>query len=502
MEQKNYHVIIIGGGSSGMGAAYALKGRGYNVAVIEQQEELGGTACTSWVDSWIGALIPPHIERIFKELPAESKYGNIENAWLRDVYAEPGKSNGLWMKKEDLSAKYAHDLEGKVTLFTKYRFVRVLRKEEKQICSIEIESLENRQKKELFSSFFIDSSADGVLCRSANPIEGTDFYWGRDPQKRYNESVAAVNVDSCKEYLNEPSLFFNIVKGYDDSKLLSLCKTVYADYNSNGTIQTIHKPDYLQIDGYCSKGIVNPMTALGSGKIGFEVLHKGIDCTYSEFEKRIVEFWKFLKLSLQKSKEEGKNGIGAWDLGYLSWGYAGKSASYLGVRETYRIHCERMLNQNDLVRLIDPNRIGHFIATGSHTVDFHIVEGLNVDEINKLNGYYKEKEYQYPLIRPYGIPYECLIPRNLNNVLVASRCFGASQIALASARINMVMAQLGWVAGNAILVCLAGKLSNVRDIDISQLQSDDYTEFSSRTFKMYSKYNSRLKNELDLQKTV
>ena len=35
---RDYDVIIIGGGTGGMGAAYALKDNGYRVAVVDQQK--------------------------------------------------------------------------------------------------------------------------------------------------------------------------------------------------------------------------------------------------------------------------------------------------------------------------------------------------------------------------------------------------------------------------------------------------------------------------------
>jgi hypothetical protein len=83
----------------------------------------------------------------------------------------------------------------------------------------------------------------------------------------------------------------------------------------------------------------------------------------------------------------------------------------------------------------------------------------------------------------------------VKNVLIASRCYGASQIALASARGNFVMAQLGWAAGNAIKICLNSNHDDVRRVNIALLQSAEYTDFKNRVKKLESLFNNKLLKE-------
>lgn len=488
--EKPYDVVIIGGGTGAMGAAYALKNYNYSVAVIEQEPRLGGTACNSWVETWVEGVIPPYLEKICKELHIEG----WEEAFLSAHYTKTQKAHGLFLQRDLLSHKYQEDLKDKMDLFTGHKFISVLKKEEKEsrIKCISIVVKQGDTEKVITGKYFIDASADGVLCRAL----GEEHYSGRDSRSMYGESIAPIDNKFYKEFLNEPSLFFEIKNGYDDSKLLSRCTTVYAEYNPDGSIQKIVKPDYITLDGYWGGSFVNPMTGMGGGTVGSLVIREGVEASYKEFEKRIVEYWKYLKLSLTQAKEQGKARLGAWGTGFLSWGYTGIHAPYLGIRETFRIRCKYMLRQNDLIQLISSRKLYDYIACGSHTVDFHIVNGLDTKQLNAIN---QKQEDGMPSIRPYGIPYRCLIPYHIENVLIASRCMGASQIALASARINMVMAQIGWAAGNAVRMCLDHHLKSVNEVNVPELQSERYTAFEARIEMIESKYNHTLKSELQRQ---
>ena len=81
-------------------------------------------------------------------------------------------------------------------------------------------------------------------------------------------------------------------------------------------------------------------------------------------------------------------------------------------------------------------------------------------------------------LKPYGVAYGCLVPKKLANVLVASRGAGFTHIGAATFRLNKDIAQIGWVAGKAALMFCEGGLENVRDVDVSILQSDAYSGFA------------------------
>ena len=79
------------------------------------------------------------------------------------------------------------------------------------------------------------------------------------------------------------------------------------------------------------------------------------------------------------------------------------------------------------------------------------------------------------MFAPYGIPYECMLPKEIDNMLVACRGASFSHIASSSARLSRTMMALGEAAGEAAVQCIRTNrmpdqvdIANLRDkLDIS-----------------------------------
>jgi len=70
----------------------------------------------------------------------------------------------------------------------------------------------------------------------------------------------------------------------------------------------------------------------------------------------------------------------------------------------------------------------------------------------------------------YDIPYRCLVPKNIDNLLVAGRCMSSDQIAYESWRAMAHIFAIGEAAGTAgALAAKSG--ANVRQIDVRRLQN-------------------------------
>ena len=68
----------------------------------------------------------------------------------------------------------------------------------------------------------------------------------------------------------------------------------------------------------------------------------------------------------------------------------------------------------------------------------------------------------------YSIPYRCLVPKGLNNVLVAGRCIGADRGMQASARVIPCCYITGQAAGVAAAVCAEDGVC-ARDADVDKI---------------------------------
>ncbi len=69
----------------------------------------------------------------------------------------------------------------------------------------------------------------------------------------------------------------------------------------------------------------------------------------------------------------------------------------------------------------------------------------------------------------YSIPYRCLLPKEIEGLLVAGRCISATHEALGSVRASMTCMALGQAAGTAAALCVKNQ-QNPRIVDIQQLR--------------------------------
>ncbi|MEX2718493.1 MAG: FAD-dependent oxidoreductase [Candidatus Sigynarchaeum springense] len=129
----------------------------------------------------------------------------------------------------------------------------------------------------------------------------------------------------------------------------------------------------------------------------------------------------------------------------------------LGVRETRRIVGEHVLTEHELRGCEQfPDRI----ALGNYPVDIHDPKGSASTDIRRI-----------PAGKWYSIPYRCLVPRGISNVLVAGRPVSATHVAHSAIRVMPICAVIGHAAG--VAVGLASKHdANIalKDVPIGEIQ--------------------------------
>jgi hypothetical protein len=73
--------------------------------------------------------------------------------------------------------------------------------------------------------------------------------------------------------------------------------------------------------------------------------------------------------------------------------------------------------------------------------------------------------------RSYDIPFGCLIPKNLKNVLIAGRILSSTREANGSARVMGTCLATGEAAGTAAAICAKKKHGDVRKVDVAELRA-------------------------------
>lgn len=469
--EKNARVCILGAGTAGMAAAYALKNKDFKVIVVDKQAILGGTAVNAWVETWIEGINPPYLNDIFKQISSLT-VEDINRSWLPSNFALKGKGGkNLFVPHEQLSAIYLKDMKESINieLLCGYRFQDALINNNR-IEYIRVVSIDASEVIKISACFFIDCSG-GELCRY-HGIKDMDYFVGEDPYSRFEEPLMVHTVKYSMvnyDYLNEPSLFFKVgtVEKIESARPISIEKQNKIDSHV----------DYIY-NGYYTERWINPMTGMNIS--GNSVINLGEDAAYKMAKSHIHSYWEFICQEIERRKER-KNPSDNELYGYASIAESyvnmfplsdiESCAEMLGIRETYRIHCMYMTTEHDLSKSILEEALDDNIACGSHGLDFHVYGNLNASKVSEFNSF---------KLQPSGISYRSLIPKRFSNVLVAGKAFGASHIALSARRVNKDMAQLGWAAGNAIRICLEQNKEDtyLSPQEISLLQSDSYTHFA------------------------
>jgi hypothetical protein len=142
-----------------------------------------------------------------------------------------------------------------------------------------------------------------------------------------------------------------------------------------------------------------------------------------------------------------------------------QTGSLLGVRETRRIVGDYELTLHDYLA----RRSFHDdICRNAYFIDVHnkVKEAMqNVQDIHK----FESTTHRYGPGESHGVPYRCLIPRDLKNVLVAGRSVSAEQMVQGSIRIMACCLCMGEAAGLA--AALVKSTGDVRSVNIADLQN-------------------------------
>ncbi len=112
----------------------------------------------------------------------------------------------------------------------------------------------------------------------------------------------------------------------------------------------------------------------------------------------------------------------------------------LGKRESRRLLGDVVLTENDVrEKTVFPDAV----ATGTWSIDLH----------EKAGGPDYLTVCRQPLFGRYFIPFRSLYSRNVENLMMAGRCFSATHVGLGSPRVMNTTGQMGVAVGCAAAVC-------------------------------------------------
>lgn len=129
--------------------------------------------------------------------------------------------------------------------------------------------------------------------------------------------------------------------------------------------------------------------------------------------------------------------------------YLIQTATTIGVRETRRIVGEYTLTEKDA---LEGKRFKDVVAISA----------------NPVPAYYKERYFFKH--EGFDIPYRCLIPQKIENLILSGRCISAEPVPFQSARSMAPAMAVGQAAGTAAALCVKTQ-GTPRDLNVRILQS-------------------------------
>jgi hypothetical protein len=428
-------ILVCGGGTAGIVAAIAAARAGADVLVVEGLGQLGGTQSAGWVTP----MMPNKI------LTESLTHGINDDILHRAAQYDPPPTDLsgdlLWFNPVTL-ALVLDDLlaeaRGRV-LFHTYISDAIV--EDGVLSGIVIENKSGRQR--ISAKITIDCTGDAdVAFRAGVPCVSGDPEDGQNQPMSLRFALAGVDQERAAVFLADeigmncyarPPLF-EIGAGEAKNTPLGplICRAIADDVLAEddlGYLQffsMLGRPGELafncpRISGLCATDArdLSKAQTIGRQKI-----------------RRISKFFKTYIGGFEKS-------------------YIGTIAPMVGIRESRRIVGDYTLTEEDY---LTEARFPDAVARNSYPIDIHSTKAKGGLVMKHLPpGHYHE------------IPYRCLLPTGIENLLVAGRCLSATFVAQAAVRIQQNCRALGEAAGLAAVLALEVGVTP-RGIDTEELR--------------------------------
>lgn len=395
-EEKEFDLIVVGGGVAGICTALAALRSGVNVALINDRPILGG--CNgSEVRVCLGGeihLLPySALGNMVKEIAPVMGDPTI----YLERYFEDDRKLLAFEVPEGKKADYKILLNEAVT--------DVERDGDKIIAVICTNTLTG-VKTRMVGNTFADCSGDGILARKM----GCETMYGRESKDEFGESLA-------------PSEYQKLVMGHS-IRWYSEEGTEYEDFPkidwnlkfTDASCLNCESGDWEQETGF-TRDMVTEIEYIRD--FGLRAIFSNWSYQKHYFKDRE----KFAKLKLKWVSPIG------------------------GKREGYRVKGDYILTQNDI-----EDKVYHEDGTACLTwsIDMHFPEPTNLEEFGEA---FRSFAYHRGIEKPYPVPYRCLYAKDVSNLFIGGRLVSTSHIAFSSVRVMRTLGSLGEVVGLASSIC-------------------------------------------------
>ncbi len=427
-------VVVLGGGTTGACAAAAAARGGRSVVLVERYGFLGGMATAGDVIIWHSDLGTDRRTPVIGGLPIEI----VDRLDRLDAVERKSGAGDAFAICPETTKLVLDDLVigSGARLLLHARLAGAIR-DGRRVTAAIVETKSGRGA--ILADTFIDCTGDADLLRFA----GAETHLG-DPQGR------------CQA----PTLCWRVARRPPDAAglndLRDACRSETMDYNG----------EEYSCFLWGRPSVWDPSEHMLAGTRVLNVnAADARDLTRAEIEARYQMRWV----------NDRARRLRGWEETYLV-----DIAAQLGIRETYRAVADHELTREEL---LDGTFFPDAVAQGTYPVDIHLPDrpGITFAQLNgttrhisgdgevtlgRWDGADEDAPHRDTLC--YHVPYRSLIPRDMDNVLVAGRCIGADHEAAGAIRVMINCMQFGQAAGTA--AAFDACATNVRDVPADALR--------------------------------
>ena len=433
-------VIVIGGGPAGMCAAIAAAREGVSVILVEQGGFCGGMATRGLVGPFMTCydakgekmiirglfeeIVNRMVERGFAIHPSEVRSGTAFTSWIiiGHEHVTPYEPEGLKVIMDEMLT------EAGVKVLYHTDFLHPVL-EESTITGVLVSS--KRGLEVIKGKVVVDCTGDGdVATRCGVPYE------------MGNEEL---------NLMQPASMFFQISNVDPDAVEADIQANIHNFYRKDGV-------NYRSFHWRVTEARENGDWDLKRVSIGLFRMPKPDEWCVNT--SRIMGVDSTDNESLSNAEIVGRQQA-QHILHFLQKYVPGcenarikSTASYIGIRESRHIQGDYRLTADDL---LDSKVPEDSILLAANSVDVHGRFGPTSNEYVPIKGDY------------YGIPYRSLLPRGVEQLLIAGRCVSADSTAAGAIRVMPPCMGMGQAAGTAAAMAVKGN-TTVRKVDPQDLR--------------------------------
>jgi len=408
-------VLVCGGGPAGLGASVMAARLGASVMIVEAQGCLGGIATAGMMSHWGGRSSSKVMREIWdltyekaKDIGWDEESGCGRDAIYHDVQK---------IVLEELVAK-----EGIRVLY--YTLVCKAVVENGAIIGAIVENKSGRGF--IKAKRVIDSTGDGDVAASA----GVPYFKGREEDGRMQPCTIMFNVGGvdCDRAIYPPS--FETTVQTEKGEIQALAKE-HLPFPA-GHVLLYRQP----IPGTVCCNMTNAIEIDGTDA---ESLTKAVFTCRSQ----IAPIIKFLR-------EYAPGYENCWLM---------SSASLIGVRETRHFEGMESLSKDDI---LEAKQCDNWVVKRAwFNFDVHNLTGASLDKTGIQHGWKQNNEYT--------IPYGCLLPKNVEGLLLSGRNISGSHLAHSNFRIMSVCIAIGEAAGVAAALSVKQGI-RLSEVEVTEIQ--------------------------------